>query len=162
MKLIPKALAFACLAAASFAEEQPFIWPAPKDFSNGATTLSVDGSNCKIFQPTSKSVPKTLQAAFARYCDLTFPHIASSARTPAEISSLSVTWSDPDESHPQIDTDESYSLELSSTSSKLSANTIYGVMRGLETFSQLVVFDFETKTDEFSGNGFQIQILQYL
>eukprot|EP00945_MAST-04E_sp_MAST-4E-sp1_P006967 g6967.t1 len=148
MNLASKLLVLAALSSGvSVAQEQPFIWPAPKEFSSGSSMLTVDGSNCKIFAPTSPSVPKTLKAAFQRYCALTFPHIANSDLSAnAEISSLSVMWKDPDESHPQIDTDESYSLELSSTSATLSATTIYGVMRGLETFSQLVVFDFETKT----------------
>ena len=119
MNLASKLLVLAALSSGvSVAQEQPFIWPAPKEFSSGSSMLTVDGSNCKIFAPTSPSVPKTLKAAFQRYCALTFPHIANSDLSAnAEISSLSVMWKDPDESHPQIDTDESYSLDLTSRSS---------------------------------------------
>ena len=50
---------------------------------------------------------------------------------------------DLDESHPTITTDESYSLRIEQSIALLKANTVYGVLRGLETFSQLVMFDFE-------------------
>ena len=53
------------------------------------------------------------------------------------LSALQVSVDDPDESHPQLDTDESYTLEVSTRSSAaLHAKTVYGALRGLETFSQ--------------------------
>jgi hypothetical protein len=48
------------------------------------------------------------------------------------------------EDYPQYDTDESYSLDIESPDNIiLSAATVYGTLRGLETLSQLVVFDFD-------------------
>ena len=46
-----------------------------------------------------------------------------------------------DESHPQLSTDETYTLSISSSGVKLTAPTVYGALKGLETFSQLVLFD---------------------
>jgi len=70
---------------------------------------------------------------------------------------LQVIVSDISEAVPQIDTDESYTLQVgvgdddgSSSSSSgggsravLKAATVYGALRGLETMSQLVHFDFD-------------------
>ena len=57
-----------------------------------------------------------------------------------------------DESLPELDTDESYTLSLPADGSPgaLKASTIYGAMRGLETFSQLVQFNFETEGYEIA------------
>ena len=54
------------------------------------------------------------------------------------------------EAAPQLDTDESYTLEIpaagadaATLTATLEAATVYGALRGLETFSQLVQFDFD-------------------
>jgi len=44
-----------------------------------------------------------------------------------------------------IDTNEWYSLSISATAALIEANTIYGAMRGLETFSQLVHYDHDSQ-----------------
>jgi hexosaminidase len=57
---------------------------------------------------------------------------------------------DESEAHPQLNTDESYTLTIDvgqgDIMGHIMANTVYGALRGLETFSQLVVFDFESAT----------------
>lgn len=48
-----------------------------------------------------------------------------------------------DESHPQLGTDETYSLDVTAEGeATLQAPTIYGLLHALETLSQLVTFDF--------------------
>ena len=43
--------------------------------------------------------------------------------------------------YPKFGEDESYSLEINPEHATLSANTVVGAMRGMETFSQLVTGD---------------------
>ena len=44
-----------------------------------------------------------------------------------------------------METDESYNLSVTAVGiATLHAKTVFGALRGLETFSQLVLFDFDT------------------
>ena len=48
---------------------------------------------------------------------------------------------------PQLETDESYSLTIpASGDASLHAKTVFGALKGLETFAQLVTFDFDSET----------------
>jgi hexosaminidase len=95
----------------------------------------------------------TLVQAFARYDALTFPHPADlTIDTAGVVTSCVLTVDSQDESHPDLGTDESYTLDIPSSPSSSSpllcsirSSTIYGAMRALESFSQLVEFDFETR-----------------
>lgn len=92
-----------------------------------------------------------LQSAFARYYDLTFRHTPSMGRPNAStpvLSALSFVVDDLDDSHPQIHTDESYSLSLPPGGgvANVRAASVYGALRAIESFSQLVVFDFDAQS----------------
>ena len=118
------------------------IWPQPKSYTNGTTDVKISPS----FGFVDKSAKKTatLAAAFERYHDLIFFHATKHAATEEGLASLAVTVASSDESHPQLETDESYELKIpTSGQATLSAPTVYGAMRGLETFSQLAKFCFE-------------------
>lgn len=72
-----------------------------------------------------------------------FPH---STEPEAKQFSVKVTVSDASEAYPQLETDESYTLDVNQQSDiQLSAKTVYGALRGLETLSQLVIYDFDRK-----------------
>ena len=93
---------------------------------------------------------KTLNSAFERYSALIFKHQASnkfSADTKF-LTHVSVKIEDPSESYPQLDTDESYQLYIPSDGGEitLSAKTVYGAMYGLESLSQLIIFDYDTQS----------------
>lgn len=70
---------------------------------------------------------------------------------------LDVSVSNRSEAHPQLDTDESYTLDVSAGKATLTAASVYGALRGLETFSQLVIFNFTTRTYEIHGAPWHIE-----
>ena len=153
------------------------LWPLPSQISEGENhDLTIipptSDSSTPFFRVASESLGQvqTLQDAFARYTELTFPHPASNADKEREDDSGSATVSrrlgqshigggtingmvikvqDASEEAPQLDTDESYSLTIDTQHGNngfITAQSIYGAHRGLETFSQLVSFDFDTAT----------------
>jgi hypothetical protein len=124
------------------------VWPLPSSFTNGSQTALVVPNPGVFFVMASGQESNTLSQAFSRYDYLTFPHPAQQS-TPdsSSILSLIVNVANIDESVPQLETDESYDLVIPADGGEasLSANTIYGALRGLETFSQMVVFDFDER-----------------
>jgi hexosaminidase len=137
----------------------PMVWPLPSRFTMGKTTMSLmpkDG-----FFSVSGGTSKLLNAAFKRYDSLAFPHAvdgASSKLPHAKLTGLQLEVDDLDESHPQLDTDESYSLTVPDQggAAKATAKTVYGALRALETFSQLVRYDFDSGTYAVAGAPWRI------
>eukprot|EP00927_Polykrikos_kofoidii_P041997 TRINITY_DN3586_c0_g1_i3.p1 TRINITY_DN3586_c0_g1~~TRINITY_DN3586_c0_g1_i3.p1 ORF type:complete len:576 (-),score=65.44 TRINITY_DN3586_c0_g1_i3:138-1814(-) len=128
----------ACSAAAPST-----VWPQPAVFTTGSARVSVLPS--KDFFALSESTP-FLEAAVRRYRLVTFPHAVTPAtETESEaIHSLQIRVTDLSEGYPQIETNESYSLHVPDKGgvAVAHAETVYGALRALETFSQLVTFDF--------------------
>ena len=124
--------------------EAPTLWPQPAKATKGSATVILTPSASFFVAGNRGAKIKTLEAAFARYTAYTFPHTTT---TEGLLTALHVTVDDPDESHPHLETDESYELEITTRSAaNLRAKTVYGALRGLETFSQLVTFDFASET----------------
>ena len=129
----------------------PYIWPLPKTYTNGSITLIVSkpAAGTDFFMFAAGDAPKTLTAAFERYTHLALPHNTEPAGLSAVdeggvVTGVTVTVDNLSEEHPQLDTDESYSLNVTGVGKvSLHAATVYGALRGLETFSQLVRFDFD-------------------
>ena len=116
-----------------------------------STTFFVE--KAAVAGSSSSSSSALLTEAFTRYTSLTFPHGITfddtdqvKVKDSKELTSLVVSVEELDESHPQLSTDETYTLSISSSGVKLTAATVYGALKGLETFSQLVLFDFDTRT----------------
>jgi hypothetical protein len=127
------------------------LWPLPKTYTNGSLALGVDPAAGAGFF-TGAVGSKLLAAAFERYAALTFPHATSAGAAAANsasgapaLKSLKVSVASLAEDFPQLETDESYELAIAPTSgARLTAKTVFGALRGLETFSQLVMFDFDS------------------
>ncbi|KAH3760696.1 beta-hexosaminidase subunit beta [Pelomyxa schiedti] len=123
---------------------QTYIWPAPQVVTSGSTTL--------LLQPTfvfySASTSGILSRAISRYENLIFNHEPWEASTSAvqgtiPLNQLTITILNSDETL-QLYMDETYKLTIPSNGNiaTLSAQTVWGALRGLETFSQLIIYDF--------------------
>ena len=100
------------------------VWPAPLSATNGSGVLTVAPS--PSFFSCSGCQSDLLSAAFARYHGIAFPHMAD-ASSRAGLAQLSIAVDDLDESHPQLETDESYTLSVpSSGNATATAKTVVG------------------------------------
>ena len=130
--------------SAPLLDTPPTVWPQPKSMTPGKAAVFLMPSSTFFVAENAGAQGPLLKAAFSRYAAFTFPHTTTKVGL---LAGLHVSVDDPDESHPTIETDESYELEISDRSAaSLHAKTVYGALRGLETFSQLVDFDFESET----------------
>ena len=130
----------ACLIVSLYAQsQQPYIWPLPSNYTFDDTQLFSVDYNLK-FNVNIKS--DILDQAFIRYQKIIFEHYPHYISPTNAIDTLTITVAS-DSDYLQIDTDESYQLVIVSGSAKLTANTIYGALRGIETFSQTVIYNFD-------------------
>jgi hexosaminidase len=115
------------------------IWPQPQSmiFAGGSVTT------CPSFQFLSMQPNPIVNRAFQRYQQLIFGtesrKAASNQRRTVCLESLVVSMQSPAIVTVDPFIDESYSLDVHAESSNatLKANTFVGVLRGLETFSQI-------------------------
>ncbi|XP_024970541.1 beta-hexosaminidase 1 [Cynara cardunculus var. scolymus] len=133
-----------------------YLWPLPSEFTSGNETLAVDPDlSLSVSGNGGNSV--IITEAFERYRTIIFKHVGSSKfggiRTLGyDISKLTIVVNSNDEEL-QLGVDESYTLLVAKNNGlsvigevTIEANTVYGALRGLETFSQLCGFDYGTKT----------------
>lgn len=119
------------------------IWPKPQQHTLGKQMFSLSPSTFEFSSTGEKS--DVLTAALDRYHGLTFPDKIPSNRIRfrrdlSALTSLVVTVKEK-YAPMTFETDESYVLTVSAPASSLAANTVWGALRGLETFSQLVFQD---------------------
>ena len=103
----------------------PTLWPNPLHSVSGTGSVRLLPSNHFFIPANTAASGPLLSAAFDRYTRLTFPHESSRAslNDTAGLASLQVSVAHGDESFPQLSTDESYLLEVSSTAARLSAKS---------------------------------------
>jgi hypothetical protein len=135
----------------------PPVWPMPSSYLNGSTATALTPSFSLGLSERS-GTSSTLTAVLERY---TLMVLGQAARRPAKaggsLSQLVVTVHDSDEAPPAESTDESYTLAVpSSGSATLIAANVYGAIRGLETFSQLVTYNFSRAQFVIRGTPWQI------
>ncbi|XP_057826008.2 beta-hexosaminidase 1 isoform X1 [Cryptomeria japonica] len=149
--------------------DQPtYLWPLPKKRSNGNVTVTVDPNLGLVIQGIGHN-SSLVREAFARYKNIILTHHVKFGNRNSEqnieysISKLIITVSTADETL-QLGIDESYSLYVPVgdehsivQGAHLEAKTVYGALRGLETFSQLCSFNFMTKNVEISNAPWFIQ-----
>ncbi|KAJ3676649.1 hypothetical protein LUZ60_004061 [Juncus effusus] len=130
-----------------------YLWPLPRNFTYGHQTLSVS-PGLKLDLQGVNANSSIVQEAFGRYQDLIFKSWAHKGLSSAyDVSKLTVLVSSDDETL-NLGVDESYVLYVNGKQSHsivgatIEANTVYGAIRGLETFSQLCVFNYDTKAVE--------------
>ena len=145
VSILTLALSFASLTSSVEGKSTPVlsVWPQPKDATFGKGQAVVLPS-CSIFHVQAKVVPRIVHLGILRYCRLLFPHVGAVNKT-ATLRQVNIAFHNADESHPQLGLDESYYLKISEKSVDISAETVFGVLHALESFSQLVSFDFDAK-----------------
>ncbi|XP_067665760.1 beta-hexosaminidase subunit beta-like isoform X2 [Haliotis asinina] len=120
-------------------------WPLPQNIKQSSTLFTVDAQTF-MFVTTGISCD-ILNEAYTRYIPLIFgqnyankKHWFKRPRVGAGVvSSLNVSVSTACQGqYPSLESDESYSLQITSAGASLKANEVWGALRGMETFSQLV------------------------
>lgn len=122
------------------------VWPLPSSFSTGTATYSV---SAKLQLVVTTGQTATMNAAVRRYTELILAH-------PSDVTTglalVSIAIANNDESFPQLGMDEAYSLKISdAATASISANSIWGALRALETLSQLITFNSATESYEVTG-----------
>ena len=146
-----------CIVVAT--TQAKYVWPRPSFIFQGSFSSYVDQSTFTIQTNSSSQI---LQSAINRYLKqgLIFPFasVPLSAGDKPVLAQLYITVQSNSETL-QLGVNESYNLTIaqSATYANLSAVTIYGAMRGLETFSQLVDYDLSTQTYAVTTTPVQIQ-----
>ncbi|XP_074649889.1 beta-hexosaminidase subunit beta-like [Tubulanus polymorphus] len=127
--------------------ERGALWPMPSSVKSSTSVLSIGESFQFISTGQTCDI---IDAAFARYYKyifgidkaddkLRFRSFRTFVTAPGNLGSLSVHLSSPCERYPSLEMKESYNLIISETAGKsvLSSDSVWGILRGLETFSQL-------------------------
>ncbi|KAJ2646036.1 Glucosamine-6-phosphate isomerase (Glucosamine-6-phosphate deaminase) (GNPDA) (GlcN6P deaminase) [Coemansia sp. RSA 1250] len=135
MKVALSLLGFLSYAAAG-------LWPHPAVYDTSNTTIAAD----RPFIVAKNSYSALLNSAISRYTDIiakerfTPPtdYKLKAPETSGELGRLLVEL-ESDSEDLTMETDESYTLDIpAGGDASLKAKTVYGAMRGLETFSQLL------------------------
>lgn len=126
------------------------VWPRPLNQTTGTGLILLDPGTFAFVFVGPPGGCDVADRVLKRYRDrLLFEGCATAgsrrrslgeaAAAVASISSLLVHLRGPCEHTPQHDMDEAYTLQLTAASQpSLSANSVWGLLRGLETFSQIV------------------------
>jgi len=111
------------------------IWPQPRSEQRNKTLYTLSPSDFGFSTNTKSDI---ILAALKRYHKLLFPDTSFKKHAKYdEVSHLKVLVEQPDQPL-DSNSDESYHLTIASPTSELISKSIWGALRGLETFSQAV------------------------
>nr|XP_033490046.1 beta-hexosaminidase subunit alpha isoform X1 [Epinephelus lanceolatus] len=125
------------------------VWPLPQTFTSSAERYPLSPQALYFVygsQSAAQQGCSVLDAAFKRYFSLIFPDYTSGngvlrfSEGKPFIIEVSVDRDDC-EGYPNEDSSERYNLSVCAGQASLNAQTVWGALRGLETFSQLVYED---------------------
>ncbi|XP_060917950.1 beta-hexosaminidase subunit beta isoform X1 [Labrus mixtus] len=129
------------------------LWPLPQKVQMSEISFKLTSSSFKIVDAKESSAGPScslLKDAYRRYYEYMFgsskrQQLNKSRRTgPSELTELQVWITSPDsdcDGYPTVTSDESYELSVDQPYAVLRAPKVWGALRGLETFSQLVFED---------------------
>jgi len=163
MKLLLLFVVLAVLSTAFGSYIESSVWPKPAVFSKGASVVPVATFEFKTLglSESDSTVPITLSAAYSRYNSMIFNHKSKTGDDNiARVAKVNVAVDDYSEAYPQLETDESYTLDIPAESTGeiyITAKTVYGALRGIESLSQLVVFDMDVKGFVISESPIHIE-----
>ena len=136
-----------------------YIWPLPSGYTYGDETLSVDpalslvvGGNGGGSMIVKEGFDRYRRIIFANGDAFSIFHALRKRKAVYDISRLKIVVHSGDEEL-QLGVDESYTLLVNKKDGQsvvgevtIEATTVYGALRGLETFSQLCAFDYGAKS----------------
>jgi len=127
------------------------LWPYPQQMSTGTTELSVVQSHFSFMCNTP--CPSTVEKAIQRYTNSIFFTNTSGQQVPNSNELIVLSIDIAEENVPLVwNVDESYTLNVSADGTgNLQANNQWGIIRGLESFSQLIEYDW-------FNNSYSIQV----
>ena len=120
------------------------VWPKPQQQTPGKQDFQLSADKFSFVATGEKS--DVLSDAMDRYVELTFPKVfRSTADRTLDLPLISSLEISVQEKYRNMtfESDESYSLTVDAPKSILTAKTVWGALRGMETFSQLVYQDVE-------------------
>ncbi|XP_069080002.1 beta-hexosaminidase subunit beta isoform X2 [Pleurodeles waltl] len=128
------------------------LWPLPQSVHLSPVVYHLSPAAFQIVHgPQSSAGPLCvmLQDAFRRYYEYIFAYskwdeVPVESSSEGQVLQLQVTITDSNPEcgqYPRVTSDESYQLIVNENIAMLNANKVWGALRGLETFSQLVTED---------------------
>uniref|UniRef100_A0A8C7TBU2 Beta-hexosaminidase n=1 Tax=Oncorhynchus mykiss TaxID=8022 RepID=A0A8C7TBU2_ONCMY len=127
------------------------LWPLPQKVQMSTVAFKLSGVSFQIVdakESSSGASCSLLQNAYRRYDEYIFPISRMQGQNKkkafASVSELQVWITSADsecDNYPSVTSDESYKLSVDSPVAVLKAPKVWGALRGLETFSQLVYED---------------------
>ncbi|KAL3865840.1 hypothetical protein ACJMK2_043189 [Sinanodonta woodiana] len=120
-------------------------WPLPRNMTTSQVQYQVNADDFKFTVDAGTPACDIIIQAFVRYKWITFGPRSDTLkfrRRPNKanaVNQLTVHYDKPCDQYLSLESDESYTLAVTGNTATLTANEVWGALRGLETFSQLVL-----------------------